>query len=86
MTKAVALLTAWAESTDGDLSLTEQLLASYWSDAAAGGTHELLLELTDLWLGLLSLSERLLVELSHATGRSADELLEMIGRRVAQGR
>ena len=84
---AVALLTAWAEGTDGDRSLTQQLLTSYWLDAAAGGdVRELLTESIDLSLGLLSLSGSLLMELGRATGCSPEELLDMIGRRIAQGR
>jgi len=81
MRKALAILTAWNESGNGDLTLVEQTTNGYLeshSDADAK-----LNEAISLISGLVSLGGRMLLQLSQSLGMSEDELLRIMGQRIA---
>ena len=81
MSKALAILTAWNESGDGDLTLVEQTTNAYLdghSDADAK-----LNEAIGLISGLVSLGGRMLLQLSQALGLTEEELLAIMGQRIA---
>jgi hypothetical protein len=81
MGKALAILTAWNESGDGDLTLVEQTTNGYLQghpDAEAR-----LDEAIRLISGLVSLGGRMLLQLSQSLGMSEDELLRIMGQRIA---
>ena len=81
MAKALAILTAWNESGDGDLTLVEQTTMGYLdghTDAEAK-----LSEAVNLISGLVSLGGRMLLQLAHSTELGEDELLRIMGQRIA---
>lgn len=81
MAKALAVLTAWNESGDGDLSLVDATIRGYLDghdDADAK-----LAEAVDLISGLVSLGGRMLLQLAQNTQLSEDEILRIMGERIA---
>jgi hypothetical protein len=81
MRKALAILTAWNESGDGDLSLVEQTTAGYLDGHADPDAK--MREAIALISGLVSLGGRMLVQLAHSTQLSEDEILHIMGQRIA---
>jgi len=81
MAKALAILTAWNESGDGDLSLVEQTTVAYLE--AQPDAEARVAEAMNLVSGLVSLSGRMLLQLAQSLGRSEDELLRIMGERIA---
>ena len=81
MAKALAVLTAWNESGDGDLSLVDATTAGYLNSHA--GREAQLGEAINLISGLVSLSGRMLLQLAQSTGLSEEELLRIMGERIA---
>jgi hypothetical protein len=81
MAKALAILTAWNESGDGDLSLVEQTTVAYLE--AQPDAEARVAEAMNLVSGLVSLSGRMLLQLARSLGRSEDELLRLMGERIA---
>ncbi|MGH9038534.1 MAG: hypothetical protein ACRD0O_22480 [Acidimicrobiia bacterium] len=80
--KAVALLTAW-NASDGDMTVLGHVVDSYASEA--NSVDEVVTVLEGLLAGLVSLSGGLLHELSRTSEMTPAELLEIIGRRTAEG-
>ena len=81
MAKALAILTAWNESGEGDLSLVERTTMGYLdgqSDADAK-----IREALNLIAGLVSLGGRMLLQLAQSLDVSEDDLLRIMGRRIA---
>lgn len=81
MAKALAILTAWNESGDGDLSLVERTTIGYLdghTDAEAK-----IREAINLISGLVSLGGRMLLQLAQSLELSEDELLRIMGQRIA---
>jgi hypothetical protein len=81
MAKALAILTAWNESGDGDLSLVEQTTMGYLDrqpgpDAKVG-------EAINLISGLVSLGGRMLLQLAQSMELSEEELLHIMGQRIS---
>lgn len=81
MAKALAILTAWNESGDGDLSLVERTTMAYLDshpdpDAKVN-------EAIALISGLVSLGGRMLLQLAQSLEVSEDELLRIMGQRIA---
>ena len=81
MAKALAILTAWNESGDGDLSLVEQTTVGYLEAQPDAGAK--VAEAINLVSGLVSLGGRMLLQLAQSLGRSEDELLRIMGERIA---
>lgn len=81
MAKALAILTAWNESGDGDLSLVEQTTLGYLDSQSDPDAK--LREAFNLISGLVSLGGRMLLQLAQSLGRSEDELLRIMGERIA---
>jgi len=81
MAKALAILTAWNESGDGDLSLVERTTMGYLDGQADAEAK--LAEAINLVSGLVSLGGRMLLQLAQSLGRSEDELLRIMGERIA---
>ena len=81
MAKALAVLTAWNESGDGDLSLVEQTTAAYLDSHADPDAK--IREAVALISGLVSLGGRMLLQLAHSTSLSEDEILRIMGERIA---
>ena len=81
MAKALAVLTAWNESGDGDLSLVDETTAGYLNSQADGEAQ--LREALNLISGLVSLGGRMLLQLAQSTGLSEEELLRIMGERIA---
>jgi hypothetical protein len=81
MAKALAILTAWNESGDGDLSLVEQTTLGYLDSHSDPDAK--VREAINLVSGLVSLGGRMLLQLSQSLGRSEDELLRIMGERIA---
>jgi hypothetical protein len=81
MAKALAILTAWNESGNGDLSLVEQITRGYLD--AHSDPDVKLSEAVDLISGLVSLGGRMLLQLAHSLERSEEELLRIMGERIA---
>jgi hypothetical protein len=81
MAKALAVLTAWNESGDGDLSLVDETTAGYLNRHA--GREAQLREAVNLISGLVSLGGRMLLQLAQSTGLSEEELLRIMGERIA---
>ena len=79
LTKAVALLTAWNISND----LVAPTVSAYVEEDLA--SVDPVGSLCSMVSGLVTLSGRLLLEVSNHTGRSTDEVLEVLGRRAAEG-
>lgn len=80
MAKALAVLTAWNESGDGDLSLVEQTTRAYLDSHRDPDAK--LEEAVALIAGLVSLGGRMLLQLAHSTDHSEDELLRIMGQRI----
>jgi len=81
MAKALAVLTAWNESGDGDLSLVEQTTRGYLDSHA--DLDAKLDEAVALIAGLVSLGGRMLLQLAQRTELSEDEILRIMGQRIA---
>jgi hypothetical protein len=81
MAKALAILTAWNESGDGDLSLVEQTTLGYLDGHA--DPHAKLAEAVNLVSGLVSLGGRMLLQLAQSLEISEDDLLRIMGERIA---
>jgi hypothetical protein len=81
MAKALAVLTAWNESGDGDLSLVEQTTAGYLDSHA--DPEAKIREAVALISGLVSLGGRMLLQLAQSTSLSEDEILRIMGERIA---
>ena len=81
MAKALAILTAWNESGDGDLSLVEQTTVGYL-DIQPDADAEVR-EAINLISGLVSVGGRMLLQLAQSLGTSEDELLRIMGQRIA---
>ena len=81
MAKALAILTAWNESGDGDLSLVEQTTLGYLESQPDPDAK--VAEAINLISGLVSLGGRMLLQLAQSLGRSEDELLRIMGERIA---
>ena len=81
MAKALAVLTAWNESGDGDLTLVEQTTMGYLD--GRGDPEAKLAEAVNLISGLVSLGGRMLLQLAHTTDLGEDELLRIMGQRIA---
>jgi hypothetical protein len=76
LAKAVAIMTAWSESDDGDTSFSIDTLASYLNDAPTGIEREV--AVSSLLAGLMSLCGHLLIMLGDATEREMTDLLAEI--------
>jgi hypothetical protein len=81
MRQAVALLTAWNESHEGDMSFLAGTVNHYAANATS--IEEVVEIFSNLVAGLVSLSGGLLLELGRASGQTPSELLAIIGRRTA---
>jgi hypothetical protein len=81
MAKALAVLTAWNESGDGDLSLVDQTTMGYLENLPDPDAK--LTEAIALISGLVSLGGRMLVQLATSTQLSEDEILRIMGQRIA---
>ena len=81
MAKALAILTAWNESGDGDLTLVEQTTVGYLDSHGDAGAK--LREAVNLISGLVSLGGRMLLQLAQSLGKSEDELLRIMGESIA---
>jgi len=81
MAKALAVLTAWNESGDGDLSLVEQTTMGFLDSQPDADAK--LTEALNLISGLVSLGGRMLLQLARSLDVSEDELLQLMGRRIA---
>ena len=81
MAKALAILTAWNESGEGDLSLVEQTTMGYLE--GHGEPEAQVAEAINLISGLVSLGGRMLLQLAQAMAVSEDELLRIMGQRIA---
>ena len=81
MAKALAVLTAWNESGDGDLSLVEQTTVAFLESQPDGDAK--LAEAVNLISGLVSLGGRMLLQLAQKLDVTEDELLRIMGQRIA---
>lgn len=81
MAKALAILTAWNESGDGDLFLVEETTVGYL--ASHSDPDAKVAEALNLICGLVSLGGRMLLQLAQSLGTSEDELLRIMGERIA---
>jgi hypothetical protein len=81
MAKALAILTAWNESGEGDLSLVEQTTLGYLE--ALPDADAKVREALNLIAGLVSLGGRMLLQLAQSLDMSEDELLRIMGQRIA---
>jgi hypothetical protein len=81
MAKALAILTAWNESGEGDLSLVEQTTTDYLDGLPDGDAR--IREALNLIAGLVSLGGRMLLQLAQSLDMSEDELLRIMGQRIA---
>jgi hypothetical protein len=81
MTKALAILTAWNESGDGDLTLVQQTTLSYLQ--AHSDPEAKVNEAIALISGLVSLGGRMLLQLAQSIEMSEDEILRIMGQRIA---
>jgi hypothetical protein len=80
MAKALAILTAWNESGDGDLSLVEQTTMGYLDGHL--DPEAKVSEAINLIAGLVSLGGRMLLQLARSVDLSEDELLRIMGRSI----
>jgi hypothetical protein len=80
MAKALAILTAWNESGDGDLSLVERTTMGYLDGQP--DQHAKLREAINLISGLVSLGGRMLLQLAQNLDVTEDELLRLMGQRI----
>ena len=81
MAKALAVLTAWNESGEGDLSLVERTTMGYLDSAPDADAK--LREAINLISGLVSLGGRMLLQLARSLELTEDELLHLMGQRIA---
>jgi hypothetical protein len=81
MAKALAVLTAWNESGDGDLSLAERTTMGYLDSQPDPDAR--VREAINLISGLVSLGGRMLLQLAQNLEVSEDELLRIMGQRIA---
>jgi hypothetical protein len=81
MAKALAILTAWNESGDGDLTLVEQTTRGYLD--AHPDPDAKLAEALNLISGFVSLGGRMLLQLARSTDLGEEELLHIMGQRIA---
>jgi hypothetical protein len=81
MAKALAILTAWNESGEGDLSLVEETTTGYLDGLADADAK--VREALNLIAGLVSLGGRMLLQLAQSLEMSEDELLRIMGQRIA---
>jgi hypothetical protein len=81
MAKALAILTAWNESGNGDLALVEETTVGYLDGQPDADAK--LREASNLISGLVSLGGRMLLQLAQSLGKSEDELLHIMGERIA---
>ena len=81
MAKALAVLTAWNESGDGDLSLAERTTMGYLDSQP--DLDAKVREAINLISGLVSLGGRMLLQLAQTLEVSEDELLRIMGQRIA---
>jgi hypothetical protein len=81
MTKALAILTAWNESGDGDLSLVEETTMGYLDSHADPDAK--VNEAIALISGLVSLGGRMLLQLAQSIPMSENEILQLMGQRIA---
>ena len=80
MAKALAILTAWNESGDGDLSLVERTTVGYLDGQPDPEAR--LREAINLISGLVSLGGRMLLQLAQNLEVGEDELLRLMGERI----
>jgi hypothetical protein len=80
MAKALAILTAWNESGDGDLSLVEQTTMGYLHSHP--DPEAKVAEAINLISGLVSLGGRMLLQLAQSMELSEDELLRIMGQSI----
>ena len=80
MAKALAILTAWNESGEGDLSLVERTTAGYLNSHVDPEAR--IREAINLICGLVSLGGRMLLQLATNLGVSEEELLRIMGERI----
>src|SRR2546423_13624268 len=81
MTKALAILTAWNESGDGDLSLVEQTTMGYLKSHSDPDAR--VDEAIALISGLVSLDGRGPLQPAPSIGKRREEILRIIGPRIA---
>ena len=81
MSKALAILTAWNESGDGDLTLVDATTKAYLDGHADVDAR--LHEAIGIICGFVSLGGRMLLQLAQSLGMSEDELLRIMGQRIA---
>ena len=81
MAKALAILTARNESGDGDLSLVERTTLGYLDSQPDPDAK--VAEAINLVSGLVSLGGRMLLQLAQTMELSEDELLRIMGERIA---
>jgi hypothetical protein len=81
MAKALAILTAWNESGEGDLSLVDDTTTGYLDGLADADAK--VREALNLIAGLVSLGGRMLLQLAQSLDMSEDELLRIMGQRIA---
>ena len=81
MAKALAILTAWNESGDGDLSLVERTTMGYLDGQPDPEAR--IREAINLISGLVSLGGRMLLQLAQSLEVSEDEILRIMGQRIA---
>jgi hypothetical protein len=80
MAKALAILTAWNESGDGDVSLAEQTTMAYLDGHPQPEAK--IREAINLISGLTSLSGRMLLQLAQTMKLSEAELLRIMGQSI----
>jgi hypothetical protein len=83
MAKALAILTAWNESGDGDLTLVEPTTLGYLD--AQPDPDARLREALNLIAGLVSLGGRMLLQLARSTDLDEYDLLRIMGQGIAYG-
>src|SRR2546423_15710788 len=81
MTKALAILTAWNESGDGDLSLVEQTTMGYLKSHSDPDAR--VDEAIALISGLVSLGGRVRLQPPHGIQMGEGGVLRIIGQRTA---
>jgi hypothetical protein len=81
MAKALAILTAWNESGEGDLSLVERTTLGYLDGLPDADAK--VREAFNLIAGLVSLGGRMLLQLAQSLDMSEDDLLRIMGQRIA---
>jgi len=79
--QAVALMTAWNESDDGDTSFVTSILTEDFANAIS--SDDLIDVAIDKTTGLISLCGRLLLQLERSTKVPIEELLKRIGQQHA---